>query len=88
MGGIESGGRIASACAFVLRSLGFFLKCEGRFVVILSILRPARGLIEYIQFHYLRVALEMVTNAPAQMLLLWELQSQDRLSSSMLLDVA
>jgi hypothetical protein len=88
MEGIESGGRIASACAFILRPLGFFLKCEGRFVVILSLLRPVRGLIEYIQLHYLRVTLEMVTNAHARMLLLWELQSQDRLSSSMLLDVA
>lgn len=66
----------------------FFLKREGRFVVILSLLRPVRGLIEYIQFHCLRVALEMVTNVHAQMLLLWELQSQDPLPFGMLLDVA
>ena len=66
----------------------FFLKREGRFVVILSLLKPVRGLLEYIQFHYLRVALEMVTNVHAQMLLLWELQSQNPLPFGMLLDVA
>ena len=71
MEGIESG-RIASACVFVLRSSGFFLEARRPFCG-LSLLRPVRGLIEYIQFHCLRVALEMVTNVHAQMLLLWEL---------------